>query len=188
MRAERTRRAVIDAHLALLLEGDLRPKATRIAERAGVSVRALWCHFRDLEELFAAVGDRTLEVQDAEAERVPTGLPLPERVERFCRRRARMLEVIAGASRAAQIRLPFSPQLRANRARHNERLRAELEEVFAEEVDGDPDLVTALVVATAWPAWTGARDDLGLGVEKATEIMRRAVSALLTAERTGKDR
>lgn len=184
MRAERTRRAVIDAHVALLLEGDLRPTASRIAERAGVSVRALWSHFRDLEELFAAAGEKTLEVQYAGVTPIPPELPLAERVERFCRRRARMLEVIAGASRAAQLRLPFSPQLRANRARHNERLRAELEEVFAGEVAGDPDLVTALLVTTAWPAWMGSRDDLGLSVGEATEVMRRAVSALLTAERT----
>lgn len=186
MRAERTRRAVIDAHLALLLEGDLQPTAARIAARAGVSVRALWSHFGDLEQLFAAAGEKTLEVQYAEYRPIPPGLPLAARVDQFCHRRARMLEVIAGASRAAQLRLPFSPQLRANRARHNERLRAELEELFAEEVAGDPDLVTALLVATTWPAWMGSRDDLGLGVDEATEVMRRAVTALLTVERTEK--
>jgi len=108
LRAERTRRAVIDAHLALLLEGDPQPTASRVAARAGVSVRALWSHFRDLEQLFAAAGEKTLEVQYAGFAPVPAGLPLDERVELFCRQRARMLESIAGASRAAQIRLPFS--------------------------------------------------------------------------------
>jgi hypothetical protein len=90
-----------------------------------------------------------------------------------------MLEVIAGASRAAQVRLPFSAQLRRNRARHNERLRAEVGELFRAELAGDDELLTAVLVATTWPAWMGCRDDLGLPVAEATAVMRRAVTALL---------
>ena len=37
-RSARTRHAVVDALLDLLGEGDLRPTAARIAERAGVSL------------------------------------------------------------------------------------------------------------------------------------------------------
>ena len=53
-RSERTRNAIVDAHLRLIHEGDLRPTAERIAKQAGVSLRALWSHFSDLEALFAA--------------------------------------------------------------------------------------------------------------------------------------
>jgi len=180
LRAERSRAAIIDAHMALMLEGDLQPTASRVAERAGVSLRTLWGHFKDLESLFAAAGHKTLRIQYDGFEPVPADLPLAERIDRFCRQRVRMLEVIAGASRAAQIRLPFSAQLRRNRARHNERLRAELTELFAEETAADPDLVTALLSATTWPTWMGCRDDLDLSVEQAAEVMRRTVTALLT--------
>lgn len=179
LRAERTRAAIIDAHMALMLEGDLQPTAVRVAERAGVSLRTLWGHFKDLESLFAAAGQKSMQIQYAGYEPVPVDQPLADRVDQFCRQRAHMLEVIAGASRAAQIRLPFSAQLRRNRARHNERLRAEIEELFAEETAGDPDLVAALLVATSWPAWMGSRDDFGLSVEQAGEVMRRTVGALL---------
>ncbi|GAB3451380.1 TetR/AcrR family transcriptional regulator [Actinophytocola sediminis] len=184
LRAERSRAAIIDAHLALMLEGDLQPTASRVAERAGVSLRTLWGHFKDLEALFAAAGQKTLRVQYAGFEPVPPDLPLAERIDRFCRQRVRMLEVIAGASRAAQIRLPFSAQLRRNRARHNDRLRAELTDLFAEETAADPELVTALLSATTWPTWMGNRDDLGLSVEQAGEVMRRTVTALLTENST----
>lgn len=180
LRAERTRAAIIDAHMALMLEGDLQPTAARIADRAGVSLRSLWSHFTDLEALFAAAGQKTLEIQYADHQPVPPDQPLADRVDQFCRQRVHMLEVIAGASRAAQIRLPYSPQLRANRRRHNDRVRAEIEELFAEEVAGDAELVTALLVATAWPAWMGSRDDLGLSVDEAAAVMHRTVTALLT--------
>jgi TetR/AcrR family transcriptional regulator, regulator of autoinduction and epiphytic fitness len=179
-RAERTRAAIIDAHMALILDGDLAPTARRVAERAGVSLRTLWGHFPDIEALFAAAGHRALEIQHAEFRPVPAHLPLADRIDRFCRQRAHMLEVIAGASRAAQIRLPYSPQLRLNRAQHNDRVRAELAELFAGEIGDDEDLLTALVVATTWPAWMCGRDDLGLSVERARTVMHRTVTALLT--------
>jgi AcrR family transcriptional regulator len=178
LRAERTRAAIIDAHMALMLEGDLQPTARRVAERAGVSLRTLWGHFADLEALFAAAGQKSLEIQYAGYRPVPVDQPLADRIDQFCRQRARMLEAIAGASRAAQLRLPYSRQLRVNRALHNDRLRAELAELF--ELRDDPELLTALLIATAWPAWMGARDDLGLSVEEATAVMHRTVTALLT--------
>ena len=60
-RATRTRSAIVDAHLALISEGDLKPTGERIAERAGVSLRALWANFKDMEALFAASGERLLQ-------------------------------------------------------------------------------------------------------------------------------
>src|SRR5687768_11953208 len=60
-RAQRTRAAIVDACIGLVEDGDLRPTAPRIAERAGVSVRSVFQHFVDLESLFAAVADRWVE-------------------------------------------------------------------------------------------------------------------------------
>lgn len=185
LRAARTRAAIIDAHNALMLDGDLQPTAARIAERAGVSLGSLWSHFKDLEALFAAAGEKTLAIQYAGYRPIPADQPLHERVAQFCRQRVAMLESIAGASRAAQIRLPFSRQLRDNRARHNARLRAEIEQLFHREIAAagtrGPDLVHALLVASTWPAWTGSRDDLGLGVRDAAAVLHHTVLAVLLA-------
>jgi AcrR family transcriptional regulator len=186
LRAERTRKAIIDAHNALMLDGDLAPTAARVAERAGVSVGSLWVHFKDLEALFAAAGEKTLQVQYAGWRPIPPELSLAERIDRFCRQRVAMLESIAGASRAAQIRLPFSRQLRDNRARHNARLRAEIEDLFAGEVRAagpvGPRLVDALLTASTWPAWMGCRDDLGLDVADAAAVLQHTVTAILLVD------
>jgi TetR/AcrR family transcriptional regulator of autoinduction and epiphytic fitness len=185
LRAERTRKAIIDAHNSLMLEGDLQPTAVRVAERAGVSLRTLWSHFKDLESLFAAAGEKTLEIQYAGYRVIDPDQPLPDRIDQFCRQRVRMLEVIAGASRAAQIRLPFSAQLRTNRAKHNARVREEIERLFAQEIadagEQGEELATTLLVASTWPAWMGSRDDLGLDVPAAAAVLRRTVTAVLTA-------
>ncbi|MEV0606041.1 TetR/AcrR family transcriptional regulator [Polymorphospora rubra] len=184
-RAERTRAAIVDAHLALIGEGDLRPTGERIAERAGVSLRALWTNFKDMETLFEASGDRVLAEQRAAHRPVPAGLPLAKRVDAFCRQRARLLQLITPSARAAQLREPTSEQLRRNRAKHIERLRDEVSELFAAELDaagaGRTRLLNALIAATMWPAWSMLRDGLGLGVDEARRTMTRTVTALLTA-------
>ncbi|MGI5237379.1 TetR/AcrR family transcriptional regulator [Dactylosporangium sp. CA-139066] len=185
LRAERTRQAITDAHFALLEEGDLRPTAERIAERAGVSLRALWTNFKDMEGLFAAAGERLMQRQRAEFRPVPTGLALPERVELYCAQRARLLELIAPAARAARIREPFSAQLRKNRAWYLEIAREEIETLFAPELaaagPGRREILDALTVAATFAGWSMWRDELHLDVAGATAVMRRTVTALLSA-------
>jgi TetR/AcrR family transcriptional regulator of autoinduction and epiphytic fitness len=184
-RAERTRRAIVDAHLALLDEGDLRPTGERIAQRAGVSLRALWTNFKDMETLFAAGGRVLMERQQAEFVPVPADLPLAARVEAFCRQRVRMLEIIGPAARAAALREPFSAQLRRNRAWFIAGTREEIETLFAGELaaakDGQAELLDALTVVTTWSSWSMLRDELHLDVDAAQAVMSRLVTALLGA-------
>ena len=54
-RAARTRDAIVEATVALVEAGDVRPTAPRIAGRAGVSVRSVFQHFDDLSALYTAV-------------------------------------------------------------------------------------------------------------------------------------
>ena len=61
-RSHRTRRAIVDAMRALHGEGDLRPSASRIAGRAGVSLRTVWQQFADMEALLLEAGRRDLEI------------------------------------------------------------------------------------------------------------------------------
>ncbi len=187
-RAIRTRRAVVDALLSLLDEGDLRPSAERVADRAGVSLRALWANFTDLETLYAAAGQRQLERQAELSRRISPRLPLAQRITALCRQRAQVLEFLAPVARAAQLREPFSPQLRANRARQYEIARTELAEVFAAELTAagaqTGELLDALTAATTWRAWATLREDLELSVTAARQVMIRTVRALLSASST----
>ncbi|MEU4569867.1 TetR/AcrR family transcriptional regulator [Micromonospora sp. NPDC023956] len=182
-RAERTRAAIVEAHLALISEGDLRPTGERIAERAGISLRTLWTNFKDMETLFEASGEEVLRQQDAAYRPIPPTLPLAKRVDAFCRQRARLLQLIAPSARAAQMREPVSEQLRRNRLKHIDRVREEVEQLFATELaqagPGRDQVVHALVAASMWPAWSMLRDGLGLGVDQARAAMARTVAALL---------
>ncbi|GAB2675193.1 TetR/AcrR family transcriptional regulator [Thalassiella azotivora] len=184
-RAERTRQAVLDAHARLIAEGDLRPTGERIAERAGVSLRALWTHFKDMEALFEASGAAVLARQDEEHAPVPTDLPLAERVDRFCTQRARLLELVGPSARASRVREPFSPALRRYRGVHLQRVRDELTTLFAAELGPQrpqrEQVVHALTASCTFSSWAVLRDDLGLDVEEARGVMARTVTALLVA-------
>ncbi|MFJ6167096.1 TetR/AcrR family transcriptional regulator [Micromonospora orduensis] len=182
-RAERTRAAIVEAHLALISEGDLRPTGERIAERAGISLRTLWTNFKDMETLFEASGAEVLRQQDSAYRPIPPGLPLAKRVDAYCRQRARLLQLIAPSARAAQMREPVSEQLRRNRLKHVDRVREEVEQLFAAELaragQGREQLLNALLAASMWSAWSMLRDGLGLGVDAARAVMARTVGALL---------
>ncbi|MEU6077244.1 TetR/AcrR family transcriptional regulator [Micromonospora sp. NPDC047074] len=182
-RAERTRAAIVEAHLALISEGDLRPTGERIAERAGISLRTLWTNFKDMETLFEASGAELLRQQDAAYRPISPALPLARRVDAYCRQRARLLQLIAPSARAAQMREPVSEQLHRNRLMHIARVRDEVEQLFAAELaqagPAREQVLHALVAASMWPAWSMLRDGLGLGVDRARAVMTRTVAALL---------
>jgi TetR/AcrR family transcriptional regulator of autoinduction and epiphytic fitness len=180
-RSERTRNAIVDAHVQLIQEGDLRPTADRIAKLAGVSLRALWSHFADMEALFAASGGRILERRDAAHEPVSPDLPLDRRIDAYCHQRARLLEQIAPAAKAAALKEPFSPALQRFRRTHVERVREEVRVLFAAELAGDAELLAALTAVSMWATWGTWRDAMGMDPDAARAALVRTVTALLTA-------
>jgi TetR/AcrR family transcriptional regulator of autoinduction and epiphytic fitness len=188
LRAERTRRAVVDALLGLLDEGSLRPTVGQVAGRAGVSERSVFQHFHDREALFEAAAARQYERIAPHVERIPAELPLGERVERFAVQRAWLFETVKGVRRAAVLMEPDSPVI-AERLRATRKLKAaEVERLFGAEIAARPEderaaFRAALVAASAWTAWESLRFQQGLGAGAARAAMQRTLSALLGAER-----
>lgn len=183
-RAQRTRLAVVDALLALIEEGDLRPTGPRIAERAGVSLRSVFQHYNDLESLFAAAGDRQLQRIAGVVKPIDPNLPLAERILAFAAQRARVLELITPARRAAFVQEPFSAQLRASRDKMLTLARAEAQQVFAAELAGLPpasadQVVAAIDAVASWGAWDALRSSSGLSPASSAGVMGRLIAALL---------
>ena len=111
-RGARARAAIVEALLALIERGDLRPSAARIAARAGVSLRSVFQHFNDVESLFAAAAERQAERLASLAGAVDDQGPLARRLDAFVRQRARLLEAVSPVRRAAVLMEPFSSELR----------------------------------------------------------------------------
>jgi TetR/AcrR family transcriptional regulator, regulator of autoinduction and epiphytic fitness len=184
VRAERTRRALVDALLALLDEGELRPTAERIAERAGVSERSLFQHFPDRDRLFEAVARQQYERVMPTLQPVDASLPLSERIDAVVEQRARLYELSKGVRRAALLLEPDSGVVAGWLATARKTKAADVERVFRRELEGvleaeRPALRAALVSATAWTAWESYRFHQGLGVGRARAAMRATIAALV---------
>jgi AcrR family transcriptional regulator len=185
-RAARTRDAVVRSLLGLIAEGELRPTAGRIAERAGISLRSVYVHFDDLDDLFlAAAREQRVRVATL-VQPLPADGPLEARLTAFVAQRARVLEAIAPVARATALQEPWSPSL-ANASRYARRQgRAELEHTFAVELDAlDPDRRTGALDAcdllTNSDGWEFLRMRRGLGVAAATATVTEALKQLLAA-------
>src|SRR3954470_3371996 len=181
-RSVRTRRAIVDALRALHHEGDLRPTAPRVAERAGVSVRTVWQHFDDLETLLFEAGRRDLEIAQSLVTPIDLSLPAIARVDALVEQRARMFEEMAPPWRAARVHAPFSAQIQSNRDTLMQLAREQVGELFAPELAAAPDpqaLLDALHVASSWATWESLRADAHLDVERAKKALRLWLSRLI---------
>lgn len=183
-RSLRTREAIVDAAIALIEAGDLRPTGPRLAEAAHVSVRSIFQHFDDLETLYAAVARRVLERFAQLIVPVPPDDPLAERLPRFVHQRGQLLDAVSPLRRAADVHGPFSAELTARVRDGQAFLRAEVEQVFAPELDALGDARTealdALDAAFAWTTWEGLRVGLGRDAAAAEQVLVRLARGVLT--------
>ncbi|MGI8756633.1 MAG: TetR/AcrR family transcriptional regulator [Acidimicrobiales bacterium] len=187
-RRVRTRAALVEACLALIDEGDLRPPAPRIAERAGVSVRSVFSHFEDLESLFSAVGDQVTARLTAIVRPIDLAGSCDERLTAFVEQRAEQLELVTPVLRASFVHASTSAVITRQFAEGQALFRRHLSEAFAPELQcaADPDrLQDALMMAASWPSWNMLRDARGRTVDEARRSMRWALAAALA---TGEDR
>jgi len=183
-RALRTREAIVDAAIALVEEGDIRPTAPRVAERAEVSVRSVFQHFDDLESLYAAVADGLLERVAGLVSTIDSSAPLPVRIERFVAQRGRLLEAITPIRRAANVHAPFSPEITERLRSGHEFFTGEVEQAFSPELDRlqEPErgeLLDALAVTVSWSSWETLRVLDGSTQARARRVLERALAALL---------
>lgn len=182
-RGERTREAILDAHSALLLEGVLKPTGKLLAERAGISLRTLWSNYSDLEAVMRASAAHWLECDAALQVTIAPDERLDRRIAAYCRMRVARLEQLAPAARSAALGEPFSPALQASRREHVQRVRDDIEQVFARELDlagaGRDTLAAALFVVSSWPSWASLRDDLLLDAGAAETVMQESITRLL---------
>ena len=184
VRAERTRQALVEALLALLNEGRLRPTAAEIAERAGVSERSVFQHFSDREALLEAVAREQYERVMPTIRPVDASLSLAARIDEFVAQRATLYERASGVRRAALLMEPESDVVAGWLTTVRRAGAAEVERVFRREIEATPaderePLRAALVAACAWGTFEALRFHQGLSVSRTRGALRTMVARLL---------
>ena len=112
LRRTRNRTAVIAALLEIIREGNLRPGASEIADRAGVSHRSIFRYFDDLDDLVRTAIDHAFEQAGPMADIPDIGSgSFDERIARFVDARLALFESVDGTMQLARMRAPSIPSI-----------------------------------------------------------------------------
>lgn len=182
-RGQRTRRNVAEALMELLREGDPEPTARAVAQRAGVSLRLVFHHFTEMDDLYHYVAALQLRRQWSQMPRFSTKLSLGTRLERTVAHRAALYEEISSIRRALVRRMPSSKGVTATIAAADGLLLENLKETFAPELSAlgtgsRIEVLEAMDLASSWEAWDRLRTVSLLQVRGSKRVMTRMLEAL----------
>ncbi|MDQ1459182.1 MAG: hypothetical protein QOI08_666 [Actinomycetota bacterium] len=185
-RSAKTRDAIADALLDLLTDGTLRPTAKEIAQRAGVSVRSVYVHFDDLEDLFCVAANRHFTRIAPMLTPVPATGTLSDRAHALVRQRVRLYAKIGAVGRATRLHAESSPTLARIVRDAQSRSRLDIQRVFARELgtmtaDDGRKTVAVLDLLTSADAWQTLRVQNDLDVETARRCLADAIVVQLGA-------
>jgi TetR/AcrR family transcriptional regulator, regulator of autoinduction and epiphytic fitness len=189
-RGQRTRRNVAEALMALLRAGDSDPTAKAVAWRAGVSLRLVFHHFADMDDLYQFVGALLLQRQWAEIPQLSPKLSLPTRIERTVAHRAALFEETSEVRRALACRAPTCPGVGQALAASDRLFLEDLKATFAPELTGlratsRAEYVGAMDAGTSWQVWDRLRTTSGLPVRGARRVMSLTMGALFAGTEVG---
>jgi AcrR family transcriptional regulator len=183
-RSHRTRAAVAEAMLDCLEDGLLRPSAKQVAERAGVSSRAVFRHFDNMEALLEEAAQLQIERVMRQLPPVVTEGSLEQRIDALVRHCVRRNEIIAPVRRAALLAEPSSKVIRERHAWMRAAARRQVRSTFAPELNAlseaqRSDRIAALRALLSFSYWEELRRHARLSAYAASRVLRDAVQALL---------
>lgn len=182
-RGAENRSALVEALVSLYEEGELTPTAAQIAQRAGVAVRSVYGHFGDVETLAAEVVQRQWDVHRRLMDTEPVEGTLAERVDALVARRSELFDAIAPVRRAGLLHVHHSDTIANNLRVFARRLRAQVAQTFAPELDNvgrarTTELLDAADLLLAWESWERLRVQQGCSPARARRVLAGALVRL----------
>lgn len=178
-RSERSRQAIVDAMLDIIMSGKMEPSAAEVAEKAGVSARTVFRHFEEMDSLYSEMTERI------EAEIMPiiqqpfTGEGWRAQLDQLIERRAMIYERVMPVKIAASIRRFSSDYLMLNYQRFVHLERTGLEGVLPEDIRRNATLFSAIEMCAGFQTWRRLRQDQELSTDQAADVVRLTISRLV---------
>lgn len=176
----------MDALLALLAEGHVRPSAEKVAERAGISRRALFNHFTDVEDLLATAAQRRIDQILPTLRPLPTEGPLGTRAAEVAENLCGLYARVAPVRRAALLAEPDSKvicdRMTLARAMHRSAIERAFERELRELSGIERQEQTAILVATTgFGFWDELVSRQGLSPAQAERAIHHQILSTLTS-------
>jgi AcrR family transcriptional regulator len=181
-RGQQTRRNVAHALIELLQAGNPVPTAKEVAQRAGVSLRLVFHHFGDMDDLYHYVAALQLRRQWHGMPDLSPQMALGRRIERTVAHRASLFEEITPVRRALARRGPSLGVVQAVGAA-DALLFEDVRTTFAPEINSLPsalrsEYLGAMDTAASWESWDRLRSTSGVGVRPAKRVVARMLTLL----------
>jgi AcrR family transcriptional regulator len=178
-RSRSSRAKIVAAMLDLVARGEVSPAAAQVAEVAGVGLRSVFRHFKDMDALYREMG-AAIEAQVLPIlMRPPEGATWQQRLFDIAARRATIFETIMPYRISADLRRFESSFLMEG---HRRQLRLETEALSAhlpEDVRADGEGARGLNVILGFSTWRQLRHDQNLAPQEAAAVVRRMLSDAL---------
>ena len=179
-RSRSSRARIVAAMLELVARGEVAPGAAQVAEVAGVGLRSVFRHFKDMDALYREMTEAIETEVLPMLLRPPEGATWQQRLFDLAARRARIFETIMPYRVSADLRRFESPYLMEDHRRLLRLEREALEAHLPDAVRADMAGVQALDVILGFGTWRALRQDKGLGPSEAAEVVRRMLADAVT--------
>jgi AcrR family transcriptional regulator len=178
-RSQDSQQRIVAALLELVSEGNMTPSAEQVAERAGIGLRSVFRHFKDMDSLYREMADALSATTDDAVAQPFKATAWREQVLELVDRRATVFEKLAPFLRAAHAHRQRSLFLKAGHERFIKALRQLLLGLLPPDVARDGQLVEAFDLLLSFEAWRRLREDQGLDVAKARRVLTATIGAVL---------
>jgi len=172
-RSRSSRSRIVAAMLELVANGNVAPSAAQVADVAGVGLRPVFRHFKDMDGLYREMSE-TIEVQVLPILlRPPEGATWQLQLRDLAKRRAQIFETIMPYRISASVRRFESPYLMHD---YRRLLRLETETVEAHlptAVRADSIAARGINVILSFSTWRLLRHDQNLCVADAKAVVQR---------------
>lgn len=188
LRGERTHVRLVETLLEIVAEGELRPTAQQVADRAGVSLRTIYHHFDDADHLRRSALDLQMQRRAELLGDIDTTLPLDERLAEVTRRLRQLFEALTPIRRSSLLDETLSDEYAERIIRIQAIRRQFVERALAPELaqlgSGRRDRLDALDAAASWRNWQYVRTTLGHGAAATERLLAFTLRRLLEATAT----
>ncbi|MGH7023235.1 MAG: TetR/AcrR family transcriptional regulator [Caulobacteraceae bacterium] len=178
-RSQDSRARIVSAMLDLVRAGEVSPVAEQVAARAGVGLRTVFRHFKDMDGVYREMAVAIEAELSAMLRPRLRGETWRQRLADLIDRRALAFETIAPFKRAADAHRVGSAFLEARHARLTAASRAILREALPPAVAGDTTTLECLDLLLSYETWSRLRREQHLTPRRARATIVFAVGRLL---------
>ena len=178
-RSERSRQKIIDALFTLVQSGEMKPSAARVAETANVSLRTVFRHFEEIDDLYREMAHQCRARILPAFDEPYASTKWKDQLFEHAKRRIRVFEEIMYLRICTESRRFKSDVLMADYQRLFEMERQGLANVLLEKIRRNRKIFAALDVALSFESYRRLRQESDFSVEEAQESVLGMINMIL---------